>query len=243
MASGSDLADAQPASEQDTAPAAPATPPVAENKTEPTEPAPVAPAVVTESRPIEPTPPAVRSTVAEENDVPEETLRREAVESTRLASSLSAPFNLRRIQAGVPSAIKTIRIADAGGLDVAMMQDLAAAFLTEIETSASASLDAATSGTNGQAGTQVASTDISAIDIRAIDIKTTDSQSAFARMFDNEVDIVVTREPISVTEAERLSRAFGVNMRSRYAEYIVACLLYTSPSPRDQRGSRMPSSA
>ena len=24
---------------------------------------------------------------------------------------------------------------------------------------------------------------------------------------------------------------------------IVACLLYTSPSPRDQRGSRMPSSA
>ena len=27
------------------------------------------------------------------------------------------------------------------------------------------------------------------------------------------------------------------------AELIEACLLYTSPSPRDQRGSRMPSSA
>ena len=27
------------------------------------------------------------------------------------------------------------------------------------------------------------------------------------------------------------------------AELIVSCLLYTSPSPRDQRGSRMPSSA
>ena len=27
------------------------------------------------------------------------------------------------------------------------------------------------------------------------------------------------------------------------AEYIRTCLLYTSPSPRDQRGSRMPSSA
>ena len=27
------------------------------------------------------------------------------------------------------------------------------------------------------------------------------------------------------------------------AEYLKACLLYTSPSPRDQRGSRMPSSA
>ena len=26
-------------------------------------------------------------------------------------------------------------------------------------------------------------------------------------------------------------------------ELIVSCLLYTSPSPRDQRGSRMPSSA
>ena len=26
-------------------------------------------------------------------------------------------------------------------------------------------------------------------------------------------------------------------------EDILACLLYTSPSPRDQRGSRMPSSA
>ena len=25
--------------------------------------------------------------------------------------------------------------------------------------------------------------------------------------------------------------------------YLIACLLYTSPSPRDQRGSRMPSSA
>ena len=27
------------------------------------------------------------------------------------------------------------------------------------------------------------------------------------------------------------------------ADLIVLCLLYTSPSPRDQRGSRMPSSA
>ena len=30
---------------------------------------------------------------------------------------------------------------------------------------------------------------------------------------------------------------------SRKVEVIVTCLLYTSPSPRDQRGSRMPSSA
>ena len=28
-----------------------------------------------------------------------------------------------------------------------------------------------------------------------------------------------------------------------FAEHVAGCLLYTSPSPRDQRGSRMPSSA
>ena len=39
----------------------------------------------------------------------------------------------------------------------------------------------------------------------------------------------------------------GFRMRVRYLERPedkkIACLLYTSPSPRDQRGSRMPSSA
>ena len=29
----------------------------------------------------------------------------------------------------------------------------------------------------------------------------------------------------------------------RYSPFLIPCLLYTSPSPRDQRGSRMPSSA
>ena len=33
----------------------------------------------------------------------------------------------------------------------------------------------------------------------------------------------------------QVSKMYGVN--------LVCCLLYTSPSPRDQRGSRMPSSA
>ena len=32
-------------------------------------------------------------------------------------------------------------------------------------------------------------------------------------------------------------------IRIYFDEYIKICLLYTSPSPRDQRGSRMPSSA
>ena len=34
-----------------------------------------------------------------------------------------------------------------------------------------------------------------------------------------------------------------INTMSRYAAIKEDCLLYTSPSPRDQRGSRMPSSA
>ena len=36
-------------------------------------------------------------------------------------------------------------------------------------------------------------------------------------------------------------RAFGYSMTT--LQSVNACLLYTSPSPRDQRGSRMPSSA
>ena len=32
-------------------------------------------------------------------------------------------------------------------------------------------------------------------------------------------------------------------LKRRNPDYIMSCLLYTSPSPRDQRGSRMPSSA
>ena len=34
-----------------------------------------------------------------------------------------------------------------------------------------------------------------------------------------------------------------VNEMFAIADQILGCLLYTSPSPRDQRGSRMPSSA
>ena len=39
------------------------------------------------------------------------------------------------------------------------------------------------------------------------------------------------------------SRAFEARSSSRGAAQLQSCLLYTSPSPRDQRGSRMPSSA
>ena len=36
---------------------------------------------------------------------------------------------------------------------------------------------------------------------------------------------------------------YGKNIAQRFNRDIKDCLLYTSPSPRDQRGSRMPSSA
>ena len=35
----------------------------------------------------------------------------------------------------------------------------------------------------------------------------------------------------------------GINAPGWWSYYTYTCLLYTSPSPRDQRGSRMPSSA
>ena len=48
-------------------------------------------------------------------------------------------------------------------------------------------------------------------------------------------DVVVMPETLThVTDIVKLARLYG---RS------IFCLLYTSPSPRDQRGSRMPSSA
>ena len=46
-------------------------------------------------------------------------------------------------------------------------------------------------------------------------------------------------------EKQVLDVAIGRERRSRKSltDYGWSCLLYTSPSPRDQRGSRMPSSA
>ena len=42
---------------------------------------------------------------------------------------------------------------------------------------------------------------------------------------------------------ERFESVQGKNLDELRADQYMACLLYTSPSPRDQRGSRMPSSA
>ena len=56
-------------------------------------------------------------------------------------------------------------------------------------------------------------------------------------------------EPIPTTEAWQLSNPPIMAMAGVWSslkifdEVGITCLLYTSPSPRDQRGSRMPSSA
>ena len=61
-------------------------------------------------------------------------------------------------------------------------------------------------------------------------------------------DIVRTRLPKYPVTLEQPDEAFTLLDRSGGRTYIaqsglIGCLLYTSPSPRDQRGSRMPSSA
>ena len=53
--------------------------------------------------------------------------------------------------------------------------------------------------------------------------------------------------PFRLDSFERASKAF-FPMNQKFAAFKITpgydtCLLYTSPSPRDQRGSRMPSSA
>ena len=43
--------------------------------------------------------------------------------------------------------------------------------------------------------------------------------------------------------AEVIDESFRGKNRVQQQRIVYSCLLYTSPSPRDQRGSRMPSSA
>ena len=61
--------------------------------------------------------------------------------------------------------------------------------------------------------------------------------TAMMRSFENRADCAVWDEPFYA----HYLQATGLD--HPLAGEIIACLLYTSPSPRDQRGSRMPSSA
>ena len=57
--------------------------------------------------------------------------------------------------------------------------------------------------------------------------------------FFNSAELVCYRGLIGMFILWLLSRSQNVTLATRYP----GCLLYTSPSPRDQRGARMPSSA
>ena len=83
-----------------------------------------------------------------------------------------------------------------------------------------------------------------------------DSKKLSAKRRENLYDLIlksatVSVSHVSVEEIDRINilQASLLAMRNAVAAlspqpaHLLICLLYTSPSPRDQRGSRMPSSA
>ena len=59
-----------------------------------------------------------------------------------------------------------------------------------------------------------------------------------------EFDLSLDKKLIKHPSATFFVRASGTSMiNAKIFDGSILCLLYTSPSPRDQRGSRMPSSA
>ena len=77
----------------------------------------------------------------------------------------------------------------------------------------------------------------------------TDSEEIISHCSNNSIDTVLTKRD-HLTGSDRLAEA--VNILDLQGDQIVVnvqgdepfiCLLYTSPSPRDKRQSRMPSSA
>ena len=70
---------------------------------------------------------------------------------------------------------------------------------------------------------------------------------AIAQDVEQTVDQIPTVEQVPAGDevvVEGIRRVIQDSIKlKREATQVVDCLLYTSPSPRDQRGSRMPSSA
>ena len=70
------------------------------------------------------------------------------------------------------------------------------------------------------------------------DAKRKASLLGFDHIADGDLDVWCTAPPQLVENVE-VKSATGISIEGSYID----CLLYTSPSPRDQSGSRMPSSA
>ena len=72
--------------------------------------------------------------------------------------------------------------------------------------------------------------------------------TTFERVQFREMMVVKKNGRKSPFDREKLSKSIYIALKKRpidtdTVEKFITCLLYTSPSPRDQRGSRMPSSA
>ena len=61
--------------------------------------------------------------------------------------------------------------------------------------------------------------------------------------YDSLDQLTETVVPNGIADNSPLALASPISEEQALAELYDICLLYTSPSPRDQRGSRMPSSA
>ena len=73
-----------------------------------------------------------------------------------------------------------------------------------------------------------------------------DGAAALERTIDTAYDVVVLDRDLPGVHGDEVCRRLlreQVHTRVLMLTAAGTCLLYTSPSPRDQRGSRMPSSA
>ena len=59
----------------------------------------------------------------------------------------------------------------------------------------------------------------------------------------HDPDFLKWLEKINPTEPDKNKRVYTYIETNKFAQAIMDCLLYTSPSPRDRTRSRMPSSA
>ena len=77
--------------------------------------------------------------------------------------------------------------------------------------------------------------------LKVVDCATVIAAPAAAMMLaDFGADVVKIEQP---GEGDMLRMLAGISGFETDSNWFWDCLLYTSPSPRDQRGSRMPSSA